>query len=231
MTRDLIAKTSPDMADIEKKVGLPEGFIVGLIDEGEDWSFVVKTCVVLEAALNAVLAEISPGHDLARFVGQLPLQGRSGKLALAVAAGVMDARSEAAFSAIAAIRNRFVHSLSGLAGTLDSYAKQLTLQQRIDFRRTMLNGDSDDLNEMRTQSVEAFTAELRERIWWCAACLLMDLILGDLKNAQRRMKYELGEMRTGPRPGELNGLLTLANLAGAPPLGAAGAAGDADLSK
>ncbi len=50
----------------------------------------------------------------------------------------------------------------------------------------------------------------------------MDLILGDLKNAQRRMKYELGEMRAGPRPGGLNGLQTLANLAGAPPLGAAG---------
>lgn len=192
MTKARIAEAATELADLERMVGLPVGFVAGLIDENEDWAFIVKINVVLEAALNAVLAEISPGHDLAEFVGQLGLQGRSGKLALAKSSGVLSPAYAEAFAALASIRNKFVHSLAGLAGSFEVYAKQLSEQERVDFGRQCLVVDAKHVAEFRGQSLDFFASQMRPRIWWCAACLLMALYNGKLTNELRKMKYEIG---------------------------------------
>jgi hypothetical protein len=190
-----IAKVAAEFESIEKKVGLDLGFFGRLIDEKDDWAFVVKVNVVLEASLNAVLAEISPGHDLTGFVGQLALQGRSGKLAMARAAGVIGGEYAEAFSALATIRNKFVHSLSGLSGTLASYATTLSDQQRLDFARNAFVIDEAGVEAFRKESVDQFAADFRNRIWWCAACVLMAICTGDSKNEFRKLRFQMGEIK------------------------------------
>jgi hypothetical protein len=192
----LVDQAAAEFKDIETKIGLPPGFFAALYEEPEDWAFIVKIVVVIEAVLNAVLAEVSPNHDLADFVGPLGLQGRSGKLALAKAVGVFDETEVEAFAAIAVVRNKFVHSLAGLSGTLDSYSRTLSTEQRIDFLRKTFNADAEDVERFRKEPIEEYAQRLRSRIWWCAAALLMSMCTGDLKNESQRLRLKIAELKS-----------------------------------
>ena len=106
-----------DMSKIEAALGLPEGFIENLVEE-DDWSFVIKSYSVIEAALSHVLATESDPR-LAAFFQRLSLEGRASKLGAIEAINALDKPTRKLISRLAKIRNYLVHDVSHLSFTFD----------------------------------------------------------------------------------------------------------------
>lgn len=49
------AQNQEALTRIERKLGLPPGFVMALKTEGTDWEFAIKVGVVIEAALGRVI--------------------------------------------------------------------------------------------------------------------------------------------------------------------------------
>jgi hypothetical protein len=82
--------STQDLFGIEKTLGLPRQLFASLLDEPSDWSFVIKLAVMLEAALTQVISSRLDTPELQRHLARLNLDGRTGKLQLAIDLGVID---------------------------------------------------------------------------------------------------------------------------------------------
>lgn len=71
------------LARIEAKLGIPNGYYLSLRQDGTDWEFAIKLVVLLEAALGRVIAEHLHNPAINDHCESLSIGGRTGKVALA----------------------------------------------------------------------------------------------------------------------------------------------------
>lgn len=116
------------MAEFEKSLGLPAGFIVGLKNE-DDWSFVIKAHALLEAGVSHLLAHTLGKPALTQVFSRLDMASAFGKLAFAETLGVVEKRTRRFIRALGEIRNDFVHDVSNAGRSLADYLSQLEKQQ------------------------------------------------------------------------------------------------------
>jgi hypothetical protein len=125
-----------DISKLEAAIGLPKDFIGNLMEE-DDWSFVIKSHSIVEAALAHLLGSVSDAR-LAKLFRRLPLAGPASKLAALEAIDALDAPTRGLIARLAKLRNDLVHDVSYLSFT---------------FEQQLASHDRHDLAELISQVV------------------------------------------------------------------------------
>lgn len=118
-----------DLERLESHLGLPSGFIEGLMKE-DDWSFVIKGHALLEAAVSRLLVERSDAR-LEPVFARLQLGGgRTGKLSFVNALELLPPADVQLLQWLGELRNRLVHDPKQFGFRLDEYAQNLLASDR-----------------------------------------------------------------------------------------------------
>ncbi len=177
---------------IENRIGLEDGFVRRLLDETDDWAFIIKTAVVVESALGQVVGETLIEEVFDRHIRSLPMDGRTGKIQLAQDLGLIGPKSAARFRAICEVRNQFAHGLKAVKSSMSEYFSQMG---EADFDLLVVRFFSRD-ERKAAQSAEEGTKSKGGRsvedrrdgrigryLLWTSACVA----LLELSEAQRKI--------------------------------------------
>jgi hypothetical protein len=122
------------IADIENQLGLPTGFLRGLYDHEDDWSFVIKSHAFLEAALTHLLADHLGKEDLLPVFAYLETSNvRTGKLAFVKAFDLLDKGARRFIHTLSELRNDLVHEVSNVNFNFATYVSNLSDKERKEF--------------------------------------------------------------------------------------------------
>lgn len=194
------------LARLEKKLGIPEGVYLSLRKEGSDWEFAIKLMVLLEAALGRVIAEHLHNPAMNDHCNSLNMNGRSGKVALAEALGLIDEAERKTFLALAEIRNAFAHKLENISGNLEDFASRLEPQRLGNLLKVCLTVPKrleDKVSFLWRDSQPGF---LRPYMWMGGNNLLVTLAFQDQaaeRERARRHALEAANHAIGGNPSTL----------------------------
>jgi len=179
------SRHSKSLQTIEDRLGLKAGFVQGLMEEPDDWAFIIKTSVVVESALGQVLSESLIGDALERHIRALPMDGRTGKIQLAQDLSLIGPKSASRLKAICEVRNDFAHGLKVLKLSIADYFSYMTktefdlLVQRF-FARD--RAETSQIQKDRPKRKGGSYAEDQQDgrvgkylIWTCACLALLEL--------------------------------------------------------
>ena len=122
------------IAEIENQLGLPTGFLRGLYDHEDDWSFVIKAHAFLEAALTHLLADHLGKEDLLPVFAYLETSNvRTGKLAFVKAFDLLDKGARRFIHTLSELRNDLVHEVSNVGFNFATYVGNLSDKERKEF--------------------------------------------------------------------------------------------------
>lgn len=173
-------------------IGLRPGFYERLLSEPSDWAFLVQLQVLVEAALAERIVRALKRDQAFDHVSRLALDGKTGKLQLALSLGVLDPDSADVMRALAACRNRFAHRTSTIGATLEKFGESLDAATKLDLLKKLGALDPDDEGSEQAAGFPGFGAKLRHRIWLSTAialAMLADKALGArLVPLQREME-------------------------------------------
>lgn len=125
----MFRERSKMLIPIEKKLKLPNGFVLGLRSEVDDWAFVIKLAVLVEATVVTVLLTHLNNEKLR---GHLSKLGNEQRLHLAVTLGVLEKEDALILGRLATIRNSFAHRVENLTGSLQTYVSSLNRDQKVE---------------------------------------------------------------------------------------------------
>lgn len=187
-----VASHSPSLSYVEATLGLESGFVAGLLDEEDDWAFIIKTAVVVEATLGRVIVSMLQPSKVTRHIRTLPMDGRTGKIQLAYDLGIIGAKSMARLRAFAEIRNDFAHDLKVMQLSLPDYFSKLAEPERSSLYSRLVDTDGDKsvsntTNKLTAPSSAKFDERAPKLILWGCACLA----LLELSAAYRRIHHDI----------------------------------------
>lgn len=153
-----------DIFGIEKTLGLPRQLFASLLDEPSDWSFVIKLAVILEAALTQVIASQLDTPELQRHLAGLNLDGRTGKLQLALDLGVINQIVASKIRAISEMRNTFAHDVTIINKSLNDIIESMTEHQRTELAVRLLRMDGVGLES--SSELDFSGSQSRFMLWY-----------------------------------------------------------------
>ncbi|KUY96147.1 MULTISPECIES: hypothetical protein [unclassified Burkholderia] len=130
--------SSPEQDDYEKGVvalmealGLPAGFYRSIYEE-RDWSFVIQLHALIETALMHAI-EKKAGEELASIFARMPMNGPTGKVAVATKLGLLDYSDATAFlNVLSQMRNVCAHGIRNAVNfTIDGWLESHEHRDRI----------------------------------------------------------------------------------------------------
>ena len=190
--RSAASRHSKSLQAIEDSLGLKTGFVQGLMEESDDWAFIIKTSVIVESALGQVLSESLFGDALDRHIRALPMDGRVGKIQLAQDLGLIGPKSVSRLKAICEIRNEFAHGLKVLKLSVEDYFGQMTeiefdsLVQRFfasDRAEPSQNKAERPKRQNGTNGKDRRDGRIGKYLFWTCACVA----LLELSEQQRKI--------------------------------------------
>lgn len=180
--RKTAAKHAKSLKIIEERLGLKGGFVQGLLDETDDWAFIIKTSVLVESALGQILGASLINDALDRHIRSLPMDGRMGKIQLAQDLCLIGPKSAARFRAICEVRNDFAHGLRVLRLSLPDYFSQMN-EADFDLLVTRFyssdNKDTAKRSERKSSPKGGVKSESQcdgrvgRYLFWTSACLAL----------------------------------------------------------
>lgn len=191
------------LARIEVKLGIPKGLYLSLRQDGTDWEFAIKLMVLLEAALGRVIAEHLHNPAINDHCESLNVNGRSGKVALAEALGILDGTERKTFLALADIRNAFAHKVENIAGNLHEFGARLEPQRLENYLRACLTIPKQLEDEVSFLWRDPSPSLLRLYMWMGGNNLLISLAYQDEaaeKERARRYALESASTSTTGKP-------------------------------
>ncbi|MFN8482181.1 MAG: hypothetical protein U0768_03850 [Anaerolineae bacterium] len=121
------------LLELAHNLGLPDGFLRGLLDE-DDWSFVIKAHSFVEAALTHLLVVHFGNPALEPIFAQLQTSNpRTGKLAFIEACDLLDKPARRFVHSLSELRNHLVHDVSNVGFAFPTYIASLSDRQRKEF--------------------------------------------------------------------------------------------------
>lgn len=134
----------------EQRLGLPERYVLQMRENSNDWEFLIKLAVLVEAAVTQAL--VSSLHNDLMFDHVSGLS-QSARLNLCEKLGLLQKNEKLILDSLATVRNQFAHRVENLSKTLQEYVDGLTPYQKVELsnRLLMLEGndrhkETDDLN-------------------------------------------------------------------------------------
>lgn len=179
MTVEINLQIDERIRELGDAIGLPPGFYERLLTEPSDWAFLVQLLVVVEAAIaQRVVGELKQERAF-DHASRLAFDGRTGKLQLAQALGILDSSSADALRALAACRNRFAHRIANVGASLERFGESLDANTKLDMLRKMGALQAEDEGIERDADFPEFGSRLRHRLWLSTA-----VVLGRIANAR-----------------------------------------------
>ena len=188
MTPAINAQIEELIGELGAEIGLQPGFYEGLLKEQSDWAFLIQLQVVVEATITQVLVKALNENRAFEHISRLNFDGRTGKLGLAHALGVLDSNSVNALRALSACRNSFAHRIANIGETLEAFGESLDAKNKLALIRKMGFLEPDEERAEQAAGFPGFGAHLRHRLWISTAAALAHLV-----NA--RMRARLVQLR------------------------------------
>lgn len=113
------------VAELEEKVGAPEGFFGKLLGE-DDWSFIIKLHALFEAACTHLLLYHFGEPALADVIGRLELSGKStGKIEFLGRLQLLGKEKRRFIASLSELRNSLVHDVRNAEFKLKEFVATL----------------------------------------------------------------------------------------------------------
>ena len=126
-----------DSEELEVELGLPKGFLRNLKNE-DDWSFVIKSTVLIEASISTWLVDHLQQVELRKPLSYLDVGNpRYGKLELLNALGLTTSFDRKFLTTIIELRNKLAHGIENISFDFDSYVSSLDSNQKKQFGRAI----------------------------------------------------------------------------------------------
>jgi len=131
MVRDVFT----DIRAQEARLGLPEGFYLGLFNDG-DWSFVIKLNALIEASCTHALVARLHAPELSGPLSSLDLgHSKYGKVALLRALGALSSDQANVLQLLYQLRNTLAHDIKQVSFSFEQHLAAMDKQQRSNFFR------------------------------------------------------------------------------------------------
>lgn len=118
------------MAALERRYSLREGFMAELKGDPNDWSYLVRLQVFLEALLTDAVVAKSGRPKLRDYAQGMNIGGNRGLVALATALDVLAVEQGRFITKLADTRNSFAHRIANIDRRLEDYVDALPHEQR-----------------------------------------------------------------------------------------------------
>jgi len=191
MTPEITAQIDEFIGELGAEIGLQPGFYEGLLKEQNDWAFLIQLQVVVEATITHALIKALNEDRAFDHISRLNFDGRTGKLSLARALGVLDSSSINALRALSACRNSFAHHIANIGTTLEAFGESLDANSKLSLVRKMGFLEPDDENAEQDAGFPGFGSKLRHRLWFSTACALACLANARIRASLVRLRRQL----------------------------------------
>jgi hypothetical protein len=158
---------------LEKDLKIPVGFFMNLLQEN-DWSFIIKTHAVIEAAVSQALASILDEKLLPVFRRLELSDERTGKIIFAKHLDILKPNQYKFVKRLSELRNRVVHNIKEIDFDLQAYVASLDKNQRRSLLNTLASGLTDKAREWRA---ELFIDSPKVEIWLNMISILLRVAL------------------------------------------------------
>lgn len=184
-----------DVTALEQALGVRPGVFRGLLGEGDDWSFVVRTHALIEAAVSHVLAEVTGQPRLLPVFSRLELSNRTtGKLAFCKALGCFDEEDRRQIQKLSELRNELVHDIRKTEFQFTEWVSQLNSEQLSGFARAFGPGGDLTFGQTQISSAQFFRENPRVCIWLaCLVLLSLAYQRADAARSRRERTWDLLE--------------------------------------
>jgi len=155
---------SPDA--IERSLGLPGGMLMRLLNDGDDWSFMIQGHALVEAAVNHLLVATLACPSISEAIAHLELSNvRTGKLALVAQMDLLPKPHRRFVRAFSELRNTLVHDVQKVGFRFDEYLGAMSPEQRKAFRESFGGIFSQSSGPRRTAFRRMTDASPRLLVW------------------------------------------------------------------
>ena len=162
-----------EFARMEVHLDLPEGFLLELLKGADDWTFILRLHALVESALEYLIVASLERPELDGWVIRHNIGGRTGKLALASALGVVDDADRGMVEGLADIRNRFAHRVQMTATTLGDYWAELPVPERTKLARWIVRAHGYAISAaLDDAAASAWQAAPRLVLWVACRALI-----------------------------------------------------------
>lgn len=191
MAPEIKAQIDELIGELGAEIGLQPGFYKGLLKEKNDWAFLIQLQVVVEAAITEALVKALNEDRAFDHISRLNFDGRTSKLSLAHALGVLDTSSINALRALSACRNSFAHRIANIGTTLDAFGESLDARSKLSALRKMGFIEAEDEKAQQAAGFPGFGSKLRHRLWFSTACALACLANAQMRASLVQLRREL----------------------------------------
>jgi hypothetical protein len=154
---------------LESELEIPEGFLEGLINEADDWSFIIKLHALIEAAVTHLVVSEVDREPLNDLLADLRVPA---KLALAKKLDLLEDDAVGYISTVAKIRNRFAHNVTAVGWRIEDYVNSLPTSERNQVWRWLAYFATDDTFELpdgkKGNTLQFAQQNPRLVTWWSA---------------------------------------------------------------
>jgi hypothetical protein len=124
---------------LERRLGIPNGFIGSLYSETDDWAYIIKLAVLCEAAVTHVLvAKVSNAEKPTEWYDHFSNISNNRRLELAHKLGVFPKSVKEQLDAVAQFRNSFAHDVKNLGGSLSKFFAQCSVEKKRELSSKLL---------------------------------------------------------------------------------------------
>jgi len=155
---------------LEHKLGVESGFFASLDgDDENDWSFVIKTHALIEAAISHLLTEHLKRPELAGTFSRLEMSNEAtGKVAFATALGLLEKPERRFIISFSELRNMLVHDVRNVNFDLASHVQGMDQKDQDTFQRKFNLLSTEVTNEIRS----LFRLDPRQALWYASMAFL-----------------------------------------------------------
>lgn len=109
-----------DVKALEAEIGVAAGFLESLLNDGDDWSFIIKVHALAEAALTDLVTAAVGREELRDLFASLSMgDTRRGKVAVANRLRLLETGGVVFLRALGRIRNQFVHDVKNVGHRIE----------------------------------------------------------------------------------------------------------------
>jgi hypothetical protein len=123
------------LGTLEKRIGIPVGYLWSLNNERDGWAFIVKIAVICEAALTHALVIHFKNPELLSHFSDV---ANNRRLELAKETGLISKEDRMTLGAIAYVRNQFAHKPENLGSSLHKFFDSRTPDKKAELLNDLI---------------------------------------------------------------------------------------------
>lgn len=184
-----------ELAEFEKKIGLPKGFYNALLAE-DDWSFVIKLNALFEAAATHALVARLDTPELLDTLARLDFARQDcGKIKLLKKLGIISPEQAKCLQRLAELRNDLAHGIENVTFNFKEYFSKADSSQRKNIVRDFGHGLYDPLpltDTVKVSKAEFVELDTKQALWLTALEILACMHLEYERTELRKLQLVVG---------------------------------------